>query len=248
MTGQEVIRIAAEVAFSLLKNGAEVYRVEQCAMYICKAYGVSEVHAFAVHSTLFLSISLDDEDFSTKIRRTYSISSNFDRVDKLNALSRRICEEKPTYAEVKDALREIEHSPVHSRAVMNLGAFVASLFFCLFFKGNWADAACSGVIGFLLQFGLYYIDKLENNSFIRSILGAVFSTAMSKLVVQLGLGQNYEAINIGVLMLLVPGLALTISMRDFLASDYVSGIAKLAEALMTAVCIAIGVTLVLLIW
>lgn len=248
MNGQEVIKAATEVGFALLTNGAEIYRVEQSVSFICKAYGVTQVHVFAVHSTLFVSISCENEEFSTKIRRTYTAGSDFDKVDKLNDLSRRICEEKPEYEEIKRRLKEIENAPTHSRWMLHFAGFIAALFFCLFFKGDLADALCAGVIGFLLQFGIYYLDKLESNGFIRSILGAIFSTAMSKLAVTLGLAHNFGAVNIGVLMLLVPGLALTISMRDFLASDYISGIAKLSEALMTAVCIAIGVSMVTLIW
>ncbi len=248
MTGQEVIKAATEVGFALLQNGAEIYRVEQSVTFICNAYGITEVHVFAVHSTLFVSITDRNEEFSTKIRRTYTSGSNFDKVDKLNALSRYICEQKPEYEQIKAKLREIENAKPRSFKTLCFAAAMTALFFCLFFKGDLADALCAGAIGGLLQLGIYFLDKLENNGFIRSVLGAMFSTAMSKLVVLLGLAHHFEAVNIGVLMLLVPGLALTISMRDFLASDYISGIAKLAEALMTAACIAIGVAMVTLIW
>ena len=46
-------------------------------------------------------------------------------------------------------------------------------------------------------------------------------------------------------MILVPGLALTNSMRDLIAGDYVSGQARLAEALLTATAIALGAGVVL---
>lgn len=248
MTGQEIIKVATEVAFALLKNGAEIYRVEQTVDFICKAYGVTEVHAFALHSTLFVSICFEDDEFSTKIRRTYFVGSDFDKVDKLNALSRYICENKPEYAEIKQRLKEITQGKTYSKWMIAVAGLIAAFFFTLFYKGDIFDAACAGIIGFLLKIGLHYLSKLETNGFICSVMGAVFSTAMSKLVSEIGLGHNFGAINIGVLMLLVPGLALTTSMRDFLASDYISGIAKLSEALITAVCIAIGVTVVVLIW
>ncbi len=243
-----MIKAATEVGFALLNNGAEISRVEQSVMFICKAYGIREVHVFALHSTLFVSITDENEEFSTKLRRTYTAGSNFDKVDKLNALSRRICEQKPSYDEIKKALCAIENTKPRSKRTLIFAAFITALFFSLFFGGNLPDALCSGVIGGLLELGILYLDRLEENGFVRSVLGAIFSTAMSKLAVVLGLATHFDMVNIGVLMLLVPGLALTIGMRDFLASDYVSGIAKLAEALMTATCIAIGVAVVNLIW
>ena len=42
-------------------------------------------------------------------------------------------------------------------------------------------------------------------------------------------------------MILVPGVALTTSIRDFFSGDYLSGSIHLIDALLTAVCIAAGV-------
>ena len=42
-------------------------------------------------------------------------------------------------------------------------------------------------------------------------------------------------------MLLVPGLALANSMRDFIASDTMSGLSRMTEALFVAVGVALGV-------
>ena len=46
---------------------------------------------------------------------------------------------------------------------------------------------------------------------------------------------------IGSIMILVPGVALTTSIRDFFSGDYLSGSIHLIDALLTAVCIAAGV-------
>lgn len=53
---------------------------------------------------------------------------------------------------------------------------------------------------------------------------------------------------IGMLMNLVPGIALTNAMREFIAADLLSGMIKFAEALITAVGIAIGVVVSLAIF
>lgn len=244
MNGKEILQAATEVGFALLRYGAEINRVEESVIYICEAYGMKNVHVFAVHSTLFVSLTDENEEYSTKIRRTFVSASDLDKVDRLNDLSRTICKDKPDPDTVMKALKEIEEKPSYPQWVMWLAGFLAGFAFCLFFKGSFWDALCAGVIGFLLEILLFLLDKLESNGFIRAAFGAIFCTAMSHLVAFLGLARDAAVVNIGVLMLLVPGLALTISMRDFLASDYISGIAKLAEALMTAVCIAIGVVLV----
>lgn len=53
---------------------------------------------------------------------------------------------------------------------------------------------------------------------------------------------------IGMLMNLVPGIALTNAMREFIAADLISGMIKFAEAVVTAIGIAIGVVVSLAIF
>ena len=67
-----------------------------------------------------------------------------------------------------------------------------------------------------------------------------------------GLGQHASLIITGAIMTLVPGIVITNFMRDIIAGDLISGLIKLAEALLTATGIALGTGLALaltrLIW
>ncbi len=47
------------------------------------------------------------------------------------------------------------------------------------------------------------------------------------------------------IMLLVPGLAITNAVRDTVAGDYLSGVARATEAILVAIAIAVGVGFVL---
>ena len=53
-------------------------------------------------------------------------------------------------------------------------------------------------------------------------------------------GVHSDSIIIGVLMNLVPGLALTNCIRDVMAGDLTAGVSKLADVLLIAVSIALG--------
>ena len=56
-----------------------------------------------------------------------------------------------------------------------------------------------------------------------------------------GLGNNVDLVTIGVLMLLVPGVALTNAMREIMVGDIFSGLSRTAESILTATAIALGV-------
>ncbi|MFQ7474032.1 MAG: threonine/serine exporter family protein, partial [Anaerovoracaceae bacterium] len=59
---------------------------------------------------------------------------------------------------------------------------------------------------------------------------------------------SYEPIIIGSIMLFVPGVAITNSIRDFLSGDMLSGIARMTEAVLTAVSLAAGAGVMLKLW
>ena len=63
---------------------------------------------------------------------------------------------------------------------------------------------------------------------------------LSLLLVRAGLGDNVDLVTIGVLMLLVPGVALTNAMRELVAGDTYSGLSRTAEAILIAMGIALG--------
>ena len=57
-----------------------------------------------------------------------------------------------------------------------------------------------------------------------------------------------DKVIIGSIMLLVPGLAITNAIRDTVAGDLVSGLARGAEAFLTAIAVAVGTGVVLSFW
>ena len=61
----------------------------------------------------------------------------------------------------------------------------------------------------------------------------------------IGVGHNINIIIIASVMTLVPGKAITNGIRDLMASHLLSGVSVLADALLTASAIGIGIATVL---
>ena len=61
----------------------------------------------------------------------------------------------------------------------------------------------------------------------------------------MGIGNSPEKIMIGNIMLLIPGIAFTTSLRDLINGDTISGLIGLIEAIVKAIAIAIGFAAVL---
>ena len=68
-------------------------------------------------------------------------------------------------------------------------------------------------------------------------MGATFLCLVARF---LGLATSADGTIIGVIMLLVPGVAITNAIRDTIGGDLVAGVARGADAFMSAAAISIG--------
>lgn len=241
MNLEEILDASTLVAYHLLLNGADVYRVEQSINYICEAYDVKEIHAFAIPSSIVVTIS-DGIISLTKTKRVLKRHTNLDRVEKFAGLSRYICVVKPDYKNILEKIEEILLCPVWNVKWQYASHMLAGASFCIFFGGNFYDALISAGIGAFIMLISSYLQKLNANSFFINIICS-FSAALigGKTGVLFGGLLHGDSITIGAIMLLVPGLALANSMRDFIASDTMTGLSRMTEALFVAVGVALGV-------
>ena len=113
--------------------------------------------------------------------------------------------------------------------------------FCYLFGGSFFDALTAFLAGCILYiFVLYLLPKLALPKIMYNIAASIIACACI-LLYSAGLGDKLDRITIGALFPLVPGIALTNSFRNFLENDYLAGLVRLVDALVTVGGIAIGV-------
>ena len=113
--------------------------------------------------------------------------------------------------------------------------------FAMLFGGLWVDVGWALLIGAVLQLFLFGAARLGLNKIFTKLVGAGLVAALAVVLPCRGMDQ----VIIGCLMPLTPGIALTMSIRDFINGDYLSGTIRLIDALLIAGSIACGVGLVL---
>lgn len=237
---EKVLDTAILVGYHLLKNGAEIYRVEQSIVYICEAYGMREIETFAIPSSIVVTIS-DGIQSMTKSKRILSRVTDLDKVEKLAGLSRKVCRELPSYDGFLTMLEEILNGPVYGKKLQHISHMLIGFSFTMFFGGTLLDGVVGGLVGLAIAFLTAFMKRLKANLFFNNILCGFFSAFIANvLAIKIGF-FHADKIIIGTIMLLVPGLAIANSMRDFISSDTMTGLSRLVEALFVAMGIAIGV-------
>lgn len=245
---REVLTLAVEIGDLLLRNGAEVYRVEDTVMHILKAYDIKNSDVYVLSNGIFASANENTDDACSMIRHVPLGSVHLGRVAALNQLSRELCAKECSLDDAWSRLQECKTIPVPSPAAQIFFCGLGSGCFAYLFGGTVLDGITAFAIGMILQFFLLRIKKHANSKFITNILGSGLVTTLSLLFLTMELPILYDKVIIGAIMPLVPGIALTTSIRDLFNGDYVSGTIHLMDALLTAFCIAIGVGTIITIY
>lgn len=237
----QILDVTMQAGELLLKNGAEVFRVQQTMEIMARAYGAEDYHVYVLTNGIFATLGTR----AAKLQNVPVAGTHLGRVDAVNSLSRRIAAGQVTLEEAFAELRRIEAIPPVRMPLQVAACGFGAAFFALIFGGGWMDFACAFPAGVLLQLFLWQAETHNLNKIITRLLGAALVTAVGGIGVAMGIGQDLDKIIIGSIMPLTPGIALTMAIRDFFNSDYLSGTIRLMDALIIGLSIACGVGAVL---
>ncbi|MBR2354582.1 MAG: threonine/serine exporter family protein [Clostridia bacterium] len=241
-----LLSVALDVGEMLLKNGAEIRRVEDTVERICRAYGAVHVEVFAIISMLNVEIHMPDGSYSTQLRRVYETGTDLYRLELYNDISRTVCKNTPPLEQVDDMLRQAKKKKPYPRWVASfLGSMLAAGGFAVFFGGTLMDGVVAALIGLLMAL-ITLVEVKRINFLAKTLINAFLAGTLACLAVAFGFGDNEGMIMIGTIMLQIPGVAFSAALRDLLCGDVLAGSLKTVQAVLSALMIAFGYLLAML--
>ena len=242
---QQILELATTAGELLLRNGAEIFRVQDTMEKIAGAYGAAQFHVYVISNGIFASVGEGGPAYSTQIRNVPLSPVHLGRVAAVNQLSRRITAGELPLEEALREMHAVAKIPCTAPWLQVLAAGVGSACFCILFGGSLFDGAASFLSGVLLWMFVLWASGKKLSKIVTNLLGSTLVTVCGLALFHLGMGSQMDKIIIGSIIPLVPGVPLTTAVRDFFNSDYLSGTIHLIDAVLIAACIAIGVGAVL---
>ena len=248
-----VVSRALDIGERMLLSGGEVSRVEDTVSRILKSYGAERVEVFTILSFISLTAVFDEERVLTENRRVSIVaySNDFTRLEQLNALSRYVCAEKPALSDLSERLAAIDLPPRKKQfreLYALLGYILSGTGFAVFFGGSWLDALGAGICCLVVWFLNWFLKRAALQRLFHAFFVSFIAGALCYLVILLGLGQHPGQVMMAVIMVLIPGIAITNAMREMLISDTISGILRLVESLLIATAVAFGFALAMFVF
>ena len=91
---KEILTLAVEIGDCMLRNGAEIYRVEDTVVHILSSYEVEEFDVYVLSNGIFASANENKEDACSIVRHVPLGAVNLAKISALNQLARDICDQK----------------------------------------------------------------------------------------------------------------------------------------------------------
>lgn len=239
---EAILAFAVNLGEIMLRSGAETYRVEDTICRILAHHHFDKVDTFVTPTVVIATLKTKNSYNSTTLTRIKNRSTRMDKIEKINQLSRNYVEGTLTLDEAITTLKAIDESPSYSSRVITFATAFSAGFFSIMFNGGLTEFLIACVIGACVSVIQQNLRSKEIVNYLVLFMVSLFiGTIIAILNFFIANIVDVEAIVIGGIMPLVPGLAFTNGIRDTIGDELLSGISRLAEALFIAVAIAAGV-------
>jgi len=233
-----------DIGEEMLICGAEVHRVEESVLRMCYALGAARVEVFTITSSMLVTVYDNSGKSFTTSRRITGTYTDFEKIHRLNKLSRKICAREISQEEIGAELKKIAESKAYPFYLEVMCYALIAAAFTLFFGGKPTEALVSAVIGGMVRFVLLFCEKTIPNKIFGKFFSTAVITALSFLAVKLGIIKSVDMVIIGNIMTLIPGIGFTNALRDLFTGDSIAGLLRAIEAVLSGLAIAAGYFLV----
>ena len=241
---EDLLICAMEIGEQMLVSGAEVHRVEESIRRMCTAFGFVRTDVFIITSSMIVTVVDKDGNTYTQTRRITSNDTDFEKLHRLNKLSRKICEKNISIEEIKSELLWVMSRKTYPLWLEFVAYAIIAGSFTIFFGGGFTEMIVSFFIGAAVRFGMLLCEMANLNKIFVKFVSSAIATFFAFVAVKFGVIDNVDKVIIGNIMSLIPGIGLTNALRDLFIGDSISGLLRSIEAALIALTIAAGYFLV----
>lgn len=238
MSNSEILIILDDIGRLLLMGGAESFRVEDTVERIGRELGI-QVDCYVTLTAVFVS---EKNGTNTKVVKAKTAGFNLQTVDEINTLSRRLTDREISDIEfIREFNIRKSHSTNYPVYCKLISAGLVSMAPMLASKSNCLDYILMFITG-LAGYGMYYVTSYRSKTpYASEFIGGFTIGLITYFFTIFTFEINTSNIIIGSMMPLVPGLAITNSLREIIMGDVISGLVRSVNAMIVLVSLACGV-------
>ncbi len=238
----DAIAFVLALGRALHRYGTPAHRLEEGLMVCCRRLGL-DAEVFSTPTTIIMSFG-DPTELKTRMQRVEGGELDMGKLAQIDALADRVAEQVISPAEGVAALDAILAAPpAFGRGISTLAHGVTAGAIAIFFGGALADVALAAAIGLSLGLLAQYVQRSTDQARVFELVGATFASFAAGVISTLWHAITPSVVTIAALVVLLPGMSLTVAMTELATRNLIAGTARLMSAVIVLLELVVGVAL-----
>ncbi len=231
-----------ELGTALHRYGTPAHRLEGALSSMAESLGL-QIQVFSTPTSIMVGFGEPSQQ-RTALLRMEPGAHNLEKLWKVDALAERLVSGEVETEQALVQLRAIRAAPDRiGPALSTLSYTVTTAAATTLFGGSWADMGVAALSGFLIGILALYVPRTPSGGRLFEFVAATVAGALAHVASTLGIGATYETVMLAGVIVLVPGLTLTIAMTEIATRNLVSGTARLTATMVVFLQIIFGIAL-----
>lgn len=236
------IAFCLEIGRALHSFGTPAHRFEEAMHRLAASLGLDG--EFLAHPTAFFAEMRSDTQREVFIVRAEPGETNLEKLVSIQALVKEVIQGHLPIEEAAARVREVvAQAPRFGRTLVAASFGLSSAMAARFFGGGWREMALSALLGLLICLLGFWTYKQHHLAQVLVLMAATLAGFGGVVAAHLIPHTAALTITLAGIVILLPGLKLTVALREVATGNLVAGSARLVDAVMILMMLAFGVAL-----
>ncbi len=237
----DAIAFVLALGRALHKYGTPAHRLEEALRVACDRLDL-ESEIFTTPTAIIMSFG-DPRELRTRMMRVEGGELDMDKLEQVDDLADEVAAQHVTAAEGVVRLEQILAAPrVYSRAVTVVVNGLTSGTLAVFFGGSLMDVAIASLIGVMLGLLEIVTHRSTDQARVFELVGSAFC-ALTANVLSAWVDISPTLVTLAALVVLLPGMSLTVAMTELATRNLIAGTARLMAAVIVLLQLVVGVAI-----
>ncbi|HEY4239848.1 MAG TPA: threonine/serine exporter family protein [Kofleriaceae bacterium] len=238
----DAIAFVLALGRALHRYGTPAHRLEEGLRVCCDRLGLL-AEIFTTPTTIIMSFGQPTE-LRTRMMRVEGGEVDLGKLAKVDEVADQVATHAITASEGVARLDVIIASPArYGRALSTLAYAACTGMFALFFGGGLADLATAAAIGLAVGVLAQVAQRSTDQARVFELVGSAFAAFAAGVAAWAWPSVQPSIVTVAALLVLLPGLSLTVAMTELATRNLIAGTARLMSAVIVLLELVIGVAI-----
>ena len=238
----DAIAFVLALGRTLHRYGTPAHRLEEALRVCCERLDL-EAEVFTTPTAIIMSFG-EPTSLRTRLMRVEGGELDMDKLVRVDALADGVADHRITPAEGVARLDAIERAPRRfGRTVSTLSHGATAGAMAVFFGGGLADVSLAAAIGLSLGLLAQYAQRSTDQARVFELIGAAFAAFAAGVASSVWDTISPSLVTVAALIVLLPGMSLTVAMTELATRNLIAGTARLMSAVIVLLELVVGVAI-----